>query len=159
MAGKLRRVGTGTPLIIERPGLPGRDGKDGVTKVITETITKVEAGIPGAKGEQGATPEHEVRNGEIRFKNPDGTWGKWVVAPRGNSGGGAISHNTYTNVTQAVYRVRKQSLLLGHNIFGVNYAGDVTIYLPDGIDPRAIIVVNDESNNAGTFNITVTTET
>ena len=156
MAGRLRRISPKDTVVIERPGLPGRDGKDGVTKVITETVTKIQ---PGVDGKDGATPAHQVRNGEIRFQNPDGTWGKWIKVQAGQGGGGTISHNTYTPVTQAEYKVRRQSLLLGHNIFGVNYAGDVTIYLPDGIDPRAIIVVNDESNNAGTFNITVTTET
>ena len=43
------------------------------------------------------------------------------------------------------------------NIFGVNYAGDVTIYLPHNPDPEMIIIINDESGNAGSNNITVTT--
>lgn len=156
----LKRVTSGEALIIERPGKPGKPGKDGVTKVITETVTKVLEGEPGPTG---PAPRHQVRNGEVRFENPDGTWGKWITAQEAGQqapgGGGLDSHNTYTLVEQAVFRVKRQALLFGHNIFGVNFAGDVTIFLPDGVDKRAIIVVKDESNNAGTFNITVTTET
>jgi len=155
----LKRVAPGTAIIINKEGTRGKPGKDGITTVITETVTVVQEGKPG---EMGSVPRHQVSRGEIRFENPDGTWGDWItVQPqqRNPGGGGVDSHNTYTKVEQALFRVRAASLLFGHNVFGVNFAGDVTIILPDGIDKRALVTVKDESDNAGTFNITVTTET
>lgn len=156
----LKRVTSGEAIIIERPSKPGKPGKDGVTTVITETVTKVLEGEPGPIGPM---PKHQVRNGEVRFEQPDGLWGPWIeTQASGQSnpgGGGPLSFNTYTLVEQAVFRVTAKALLFGHNIIGVNFAGDVTIFLPSGIDKRILITVKDESNNAGTFNITVTTET
>lgn len=142
----LHRIGD-APIIINKTilGTPGQKGKDG------ESIT-------GKKGPVGAAPMHEVRNGELRFQNPDGTWGEWIAVPQAPAGGGPESYNTYTSVKQASFRVNRQSLTLGKNIFGVDFAGDVEIILPNGIDKRILIVVKDESNNAGTNNITLTTE-
>lgn len=158
----LKRVAPGSALIIHKEGKegkPGKPGKDGAIKVITETITKIEQGEPGPTGPM---PDHQISNGECRFEKPDGTWGEWIeaqhVQQRGG-GGGPESFCKYILVTQAVFRVSRQSLTLGHNLFGVNFAGDVTIFLPANIDKRSIVIVKDESNNAGAFNITVTTET
>jgi len=153
----LHRVSSTSPIIIIKEGKPGdrgKPGKDGITTTITETITKIEPGKPGLDG---VSPEHEVRNGEVRFKHPDGTWGDWVMMPVA-PGGGPDSYNTYTTITQASFRVNRQALTLGTNVFGVNFNGDVEIILPNGIDKRILIVIKDESNNAGTNNITITTE-
>ncbi len=138
---------------IPEPGGRGKPGKDGVTKVITETVHVHEKSEPGATG---AVPEHEVRNGDIRFKNPDGTWGKWITVQPSGGGGGGGEHVKYTSVRQAVFKVNRGSLIEGTNIFGVNFAGPVEIILPDGIAKNIIIVVKDESNDASTNNITVT---
>lgn len=35
-------------------------------------------GEPGPQGPIGPSPEHEWRGTELRFQNPDGTWGKWI---------------------------------------------------------------------------------
>jgi hypothetical protein len=137
-----------------KKGDQGKPGQDGITTIVNKTI------VEEKDGTKGDMPNHQVRNGEIRFENPDGTWGKWItVQPTSGGGGGTDTHNTYRLIEQAIFHVGRQDLQLGHNILGVNYNGDVTIILPDGIDKRAIIVVKDESNNAGTNNITVTTET
>lgn len=61
----------------------------------------------------------------------------------------------FTAVTTATLVIADNDLVLGHNIFGVNYAGAVTITLPAGIDSDKIIVINDESGLAGTNNITI----
>ena len=58
-------------------------------------------------------------------------------------------------VTTATKIITDAELVLGHNIFGVNYAGAVTITLPTGIDSNKLIVINDESGSAGTNNITI----
>lgn len=47
---------------------------------------KGDQGEKGDKGDTGPAPEHEVSGGKIRFKKPDGTWGKWVTAPKGEPG-------------------------------------------------------------------------
>ena len=61
----------------------------------------------------------------------------------------------FTAVTTATRVITDAELVLGKNIFGVNYAGAVTITLPAGIDSDKIIVINDESGLAGTNNITL----
>ena len=61
----------------------------------------------------------------------------------------------FTAVTTATLVIADNDLVLGHNIFGVNFAGDVSITLPAGIDSDKIIVINDESGLAGTNNITL----
>lgn len=140
--------------IIEgKRGLPGKDG-------ITTTVEKVvHVQEEGKAGETGATPEHEVRNGEIRFKHPDNTWGEWItVQPSSTGGGGGSEAVRYTPVQAANFTINRNSLIVGTNIFGVNFAGDVEIILPSGIDKNIIIVVKDESNDASTNNITITTE-
>ena len=144
------------------PGTDGRDGKDGIGTDGEDGRDGIDGvsirGDQGATGPAGAVPEHEVRNGEIRFMHPDGSWGDWVKVTGSSGGGGKISENTYTPVTTAEYHVNRSQLDLGTNIFGVNFDGDVTIFLPNTIDPRSIIVVNDESGNASANNITITVE-
>ena len=58
-------------------GAPGADGKRG---------PKGEKGEPGKQGDPGPAPQHEVSGSKIRFKNPDGSWGKWLKAPKGEKG-------------------------------------------------------------------------
>ena len=47
-------------------------------------------GPMGATGTAGLSPEYEWSGTQIRFKNPDGSWGDWVdlVGPEGPSGSG-----------------------------------------------------------------------
>lgn len=54
-----------------------KDGKDGAP------------GAPGPRGERGPAgpaPEHQVDGAKIRFKKPDGKWGAWLEAPKGEPG-------------------------------------------------------------------------
>lgn len=173
--GKLRRIPIesispeflrGFPGTPGKAGLNGKDGLDGLPGTLGERGEKGDAGlqgipgtsITGQQGESGAIPEHQVRNGEIRFKNPDDTWGQWVNIGSQNGGGGKISMNTYKQITTAEFHIGKGQLDLGTNIFGVDFAGDVTIFIPRKIDRRSIIVVNDESATAETNNITIKAE-
>ena len=155
----LKRVTSNTPIIIKQlieglPGKRGKPGKDGVTTTIEKVVHVQEEAEPGADG---STPEHEVRNGEIRFKNPDGTWGDWVqVQP--SMGGGLAAAVNYVRIEQARFLVNRGSLIEGTNIFGVDYPGDVEIILPQGISKNILLTFKDESNAAGTNNITITTE-
>lgn len=50
------------------PGKPGAPGKD------------------GERGPAGPAPDHEISGSKIRFKKPDGKWGKWLEAPQGEPG-------------------------------------------------------------------------
>ena len=59
----------------------------------------------------------------------------------------------FTPVTTATYIITDNELVLGHNIFGVNYAGAVAITLPAGIDSDKLIIINDESGHADINNI------
>jgi hypothetical protein len=138
------------------PGDKGKPGKDGITTIITEQVEVPSE--PGKPGLDGAAPEHQIVNGEIRFKNPDGTWGKFITVQPSSGGGGLAQAVTYTQVTQARFLVNRGALIEGTNIFGVDFAGAVEIILPSGINKNIIMVVKDESNNASTNNITITTE-
>lgn len=60
-----------------------KDGKDGAP------------GKPGKNGERGPAgpaPEHQVDGAKVRFKKPDGKWGAWIQAPKGEPGepGGVV---------------------------------------------------------------------
>lgn len=158
----LKRVEAGRAIILKQtikglPGDRGKSGKDAVATVVHKTVHVVEEGKAGQKGD---TPDHQVKNGEIRFMKPTGTWGKWIeVQPAQQAnGGGGLESVKYTLVAQANFSINRKSLIVGTNIFGVNFSGDVEFILPSGIDKNIIIVVNDESNNASTNNITITTE-
>lgn len=67
-------------------GDSGRDGKDGIAGPRGErgpvgAAGRDGVGIQGPKGQKGDTgpaPDHEWRGTELRFRNPDGSWGKWV---------------------------------------------------------------------------------
>ena len=66
-----------------------------------------------------------------------------------------IAQVKYTEITTATRVITDAELVVGTNIFGVNFVSDVTITLPAGIASNKIIVINDESGNAGINNITI----
>jgi hypothetical protein len=145
------------PVLVEPVvGKQGKPGKDGITTVITEQVSVPSE--PGKPGLDGTAPEHEVRNGEVRFKNPDGTWGKWIEVQPSSSGGGLAAAVNYVKIEQARYLVNRGSLIEGHNIFGIDFPGAVEIILPQGISKNILMTFKDESNSAGINNITITTE-
>lgn len=76
-------------------------------------------------------------------------------AQRRVGGGGHPTHYQYTPITTATYTMMLGNTVPGTNIFGVNYAGAVTITLPAAIPKDRMIIINDESGAAGTNNITV----
>lgn len=131
-------------------GPPGRDGLPGPQ---------------GVAGQVGPAPEHEWKGTSIRFQSPTGEWGKWVdlqgprglSGGRGGSGGGGTQPVRYFNFKQAEITLTASNLIVGHNIIGVDYPGNVTIWLPADLDPRKIITIKDESGQAGTSNINVQT--
>lgn len=151
---KLKRVATGKVFVLK--------GQVGPIGEIGEQGRVGASGMPGATGQPGPAgpmPAHQVRGDEVRFQNPDGTWGPWVRAVTAPGGGGPDSFNTYTKIAQSTYAIRRTQLGFGTNVFGVNFAGAVTVTLPAGIDKRVIIVINDESGNADSNNITIIVET
>ena len=62
----------------------------------------------------------------------------------------------HTAIRTATRVITDAELVLGMNMFGVNYPGDVSILLPVNIDSNKLIMINDESGLAGTNNITIT---
>jgi hypothetical protein len=62
----------------------------------------------------------------------------------------------YTAVTSSGVDILDTDLILGQNIYGVNYSGIVNISLPANIDSNKLVIINDESGNASTNNITIT---
>ena len=114
------------------------------------------AGVQGQQGIPGTIPAHKWVGDSIVFQNPDGTWGK----PRnikGASGGGSPDQYKYTLIEEANYTVYAKYTVKGMNIFGVNYAGAVTITLPESLPLDRTIIFNDESGSADSNNITIQT--
>lgn len=112
-------------------------------------------GLPGAPG---AVPAHRWVGDEIQFQNPDGSWGKKrnLQGPRGFVGGGSSGqHSKYFAVETAAYTISQKQTIPGLNIFGVNYAGAVTITVPESLPLDRVLIFNDESGSAGSNTITV----
>ena len=61
---------------VGKDGEPGRQGPRGPQ------------GPQGPKGDVGPAPAHEWRGKELRFENPDGTWGPYtdLQGPKGDNG-------------------------------------------------------------------------
>ena len=152
-----------------KDGIDGRDGRDGKDGQAGAEGTNGKDGIDGKNGIDGKTTvEHIFQDlpadlvtgaqlSELK-KRMEREIDMIKVQGGSSGGGGKISMNTYTKITTAEYHVNRSQLDLGTNIFGVDFNGDVNIFLPKGIDPRSIIVVNDESNTAATNNITIQVE-
>jgi len=71
-------------------GIQGNDGKagpqgdiglQGKTGARGKTGPEGPSGAQGDRGEAGLAPEHELRPNGLRFKNPDGSWGEWLLIP------------------------------------------------------------------------------
>lgn len=78
-------------------GQPGKTGEKGQPGPPGATGQRGEKGDQGDKGEQGATgpaPAHEWQGTKLRFKKPDGKWGKAVdlKGDKGEGGGTVVIH-------------------------------------------------------------------
>lgn len=150
------------------PGTPGRDGRDGVDGARgLEGPRGPEGppgpdGIPGERGERGQegrqgdtgpAPDHEWRGTALRFRQPDGAWGRLVElrgrdgTSGGSSAGGSIARPKrfeFTEVTTSEYTLEAKAAIEYH-ILHVTYQGDVTIFLPENYPLSSIIAVNNET--------------
>jgi hypothetical protein len=81
-----------------KDGLDGTDGKDGADGKDGVDGKEGKAGqsIKGDQGETGPAPEHKWDGTALKFKKPDGKWGKAVdlQGPRGAGGGSSASSGT-----------------------------------------------------------------
>lgn len=97
--GRRGRLGeAGAPGTMGRQGLQGKQGEQGLEGVQGDTGDKGlegrqgEVGIEGPvgprgpKGDTGLAPAHEWEEAKLRFRNPDGSWGRRVNL-RGMTGG------------------------------------------------------------------------
>ena len=126
-------------LVVGETGPQGRAGKDGTTTVIHKTEIPPDTFL--------TKEEFEERIEKIRKETSQGPSSPYVSIKQ-------PVH--YTKITTATYRIRPSELKAGINIYGVNFNGDVEIKLPTP-KKEFIVYINDESGNAGTNNITVTT--
>ena len=127
-------------------GLPGRDGKDGVDG---RPGRDGKDGLPGRDGTDGSsvdTSDIVQLIKEELDKRPS------VPTPTVGGTGQIIK---YRRVTTATYTITNSSTVRGINLFGVDFAGDVTIYLPQNLSKEKFIYINDESGDASSNNITV----
>ena len=126
-------------LVTGARGTAGRDGKDGVTTVIHKTELPPDTFM--------TKDEWEERIKKLEARTSQGPSAPYV----------SIKHPVhYYAVTTATYNLHRDSLKAGITILGVNFAGDVEITIPVP-KKEHILYINDESGNAGTNNITVTT--
>lgn len=72
---------------------------------VEEIGARIKENKPGAPGKNGAIPDHEWKGTQIRFQNPDGSWGPFVDL-RGHPGPASISREEVFGSLQGVQRVR-----------------------------------------------------
>ena len=168
---------------IPKLGPKGKDGRDAPS--IEEILRLLPTPRDGTSGKDGAsgTKGTDGRDGQDGLRGPQGFIGpkgdslsigeitplvealieselkKIPKPPQAviQRGGGQVATKYVTTITEATYTINKSQLTAGVNIFGVNFAGDVTVKLPP-IHERVkdkIIIINDESGLAGTNNITI----
>jgi hypothetical protein len=135
-------------------GRDGRDGVDGVN-VVQHVYEKPPEGFVTNETLKKEITKLEREIELIKISSAQG--GRGFVG--GNNGPVPVTFNTYHAVTTNEYHVTLDQLLMGTNIFGVQVDGTTTIYIPDNLDSRIVLVVNDETGNAGTNNITIQVET
>lgn len=110
---KLKRIANTAPLEFLRGldgvagtngnnGIDGKDGKDGLDGKAglrgsmgpAGPVGKDGIGLLGLTGPSGPIPAHQINNNELRFQNPDGTWGQWISfgqQQQSSGGGGSAS--------------------------------------------------------------------
>lgn len=62
---------------------------------------------------------------------------------------------TYTPINQSAYTITYDELIVGVNVFGVNYNGAVSVLLPSFVESNKFIVINDESGTVVANPITI----
>ena len=135
-----------------RDGSDGRDGQDGVS-FNWKGIWK-----PDNSYTQNDTVNYQgsvyIALKESKGKHPGLRKEYWdlVMAAASGGGGGGGAGVTYTEVTTATYDISAGSLIVGHNIFGVNAGEDAVVNLPATTDPTKIVVVKNEMQS---FTVTV----
>ena len=179
--GKIQRIPKRGPKGLQ--GLSGMAGRDGTSPKIEDILRLIQVpsngidgtsgkdGQDGLRGPQGAQGtkgdslsleqvkplvEALVKSEVEKVELPEPI--KETVREQ-HFGGGRNPVKYITTITEATYSILKAQLGAGMNIFGVNYAGDVTITLPTGHQQvkDQVIIINDESGAAGTNNITIKT--
>lgn len=97
-------------------------------------------GPQGPKGDTGPMPDHEINNGEIRFQNPDGTWGKWIKLAHvgqmygGGGGGGQQTIVEHADGQDYIYIQDEQPTAAGPYLWiqtNVNSDGDFSFWFTD----------------------------
>lgn len=111
-------------------------------------------GIPGLQGPQGPPGESVDLEDLLQKLRGDN---KLLEAIRRMvpSGGGLGAAVNYMKITVPSHRIEGTSLIPGINILGVNYPGEVTLFLPKNIQQDKFIYIKDESGNASVNNITI----
>lgn len=131
----------------------GRDGKDGRNaeppspQMLGAALKSYMAANPPDRGEQGArgadgkAPEHQWDGTRLRFRNPDGTWGKWTDL-RGPSGIGLNGLSAYQIAQQHGFTGTEAEWLdslKGQDGSGVSDDFTATEYLDDQVSAGAVL--------------------
>ncbi len=140
-------------------GPQGQRGSQGLSGAPGVSGTKGDPGMRGDVGMTGLSPAHEWEGESLRFKQPDGNWGKWVdlKGQAGTSGGGSHGGNVsavkVTSIATSLFTLTDNQLIWGINIFTFSFPGDVTVVLPKSVEKEKLIELRheDDTKNITTF--------
>jgi len=154
------------------PGPEGPEGPEGPKGERGDQGPQGETGEPGQDGESstdgkpGQMPRHKWEDTKLSFEVSPGVFGT-PIELKGDEGeaGARGQSSTLSSRPEPVrmfvvvgfdFTVKKAWLTEGINIFRVSdTSSPVLIRLPQGVGPRSMIYINDESGNAEANNITV----
>lgn len=107
--GEEGELGPAGPRGLSFKGIDGRQGVPGPQGV---------PGLKGEKGEKGDAPEHEWQGTKLRFRNSDGSWGRFImlqgmIGGRGRAGADGAGGGTTAFVQELLNRARSMAFFLG----------------------------------------------
>lgn len=132
---------TGPPGPVGRSGDDGKDGKDGKDGV---SVIDIETNADDSLSFRLSDGTEQVVDLPLTTTDKSDTY---ISTTSGHKDSVA-----YTQVTDALYTVPVESLIVGTNIFGCDAGEDMLITLPLNSDPTQIVWVQNESD---TYSLTV----
>lgn len=108
-------------------------------------------------GDPGKIPDHQVKNGEIRFEKPDGSWGPWIRVAESKviHTGGGISQSQIDIIVgsskERNVRITNTDTTVLPDDDIIIVTGAATVTLPDGFTFDKLIKIK----RSGAFDVTV----
>lgn len=115
-----------------QPGKDGKNGRDGIDGLPGKNGKDGKDGKPGQDGLTGSMPAHERSGNRLRFENPDGTWGNWMLVGSRSvtavgGGGGGQKYSTDNAVIEAANAPNSTLSYTGDLLTGVAFTDTTDI--------------------------------